>query len=107
VGRKQAMEMALTGDVIDAETAERWGLINRAVDDERLDDEVHDLLARATRGSGLSKALGKQAFNTQIGMDQPQAYAYAIEVMASASQIAGAREGVDAFLAKRPPSWPD
>jgi len=107
LGRKQAMEMALTGDAIDAETAERWGLINRAVDDDRLDDEVAALLARATRGSASSKAIGKRAFNAQIGMDQPQAYAYAIEVMASASQTPAAREGVAAFLAKRPPDFPD
>jgi len=107
LGRKQAMEMALTGDVIDAPTAERWGLINRAVDDDRLDDEVAELIARATRGSASSKAIGKRAFNTQIGMDQTQAYAFAIEVMASASQTPAAREGVDAFLSKRPAAWPD
>ena len=107
LGRKQAMEMALTGDAIDAETAERWGLINRAVDDDRLDDDVAALLARATRGSASSKAIGKRAFNAQIGMDQRQAYAYAIEVMASASQTPAAREGVAAFLAKRPPDFPD
>jgi enoyl-CoA hydratase/carnithine racemase len=106
LGRKQALEMALTGDVIDAATAERWGLINRAVPDDELDAAVADLLARATRGSAASKALGKQAFYHQIGMDQPQAYAYAIEVMASASQTPAAREGVASFVEKRPPVWP-
>lgn len=106
VGRKQAMEMALTGDVIDAATAVTWGLINRAVPPDRLDVEVQDLLGRATRGSAASKALGKQAFYRQIGMDQPQAYAYAVEVMAAASQTPAAREGVAAFLAKRHPIWP-
>jgi enoyl-CoA hydratase/carnithine racemase len=105
--RKRALELALTGDAIDAATAEAWGLVNRAVPDAELDDAVHDLLTRATRGSAASKALGKHAFYTQIGMDQPQAYAYAVEVMAAASQIPGAREGVQAFLEKRRPSWPD
>jgi enoyl-CoA hydratase/carnithine racemase len=94
VGRKQALELALTGDAIDAATAERWGLINRAVPDDALDAAVADLLGRAIRGSASSKALGKAAFYTQIGMDQPQANAYAIEVMAAASQTPAAREGV-------------
>jgi enoyl-CoA hydratase/carnithine racemase len=107
VPRKFALELALTGDVIDAATAARWGLVNRVVPDAELDGAVADLLARATRGSRSAKALGKQAFYTQIGMDQPQAYAYAVEVMAAASQTPAAREGVDAFLAKRPPVWPD
>ena len=105
VGRKQALEMALTGDVIDATTAVSWGLINRAVPADDLDAAVADLLARATRGSAASKALGKQAFYRQIGLDQPQAYAYAVEVMAAASQTPDAREGVAAFLAKRPPKF--
>jgi enoyl-CoA hydratase/carnithine racemase len=107
MGTKRALEMALTGDAIDAATAADWGLVNRVVPDEELDAAVADLLGRATRGSAGSKGLGKQAFHTQIGMDLPQAYAYAIEVMASASQTASAREGVAAFLEKRPPDFPD
>lgn len=106
VSRKHALELALTGDVIDAATAEAWGLVNRVVPDDELDDAVHELLARATRGSAASKALGKQAFYHQVGLDQPAAYAYAVEVMAAASQTADAREGVAAFLEKRPPHWP-
>ncbi len=105
VSRKRALELALTGDVIDAPTALAWGLVNRVVPDEDLDAATADLLARATRGSPASKALGKQAFYTQIGMDQPQAYAYAVEVMAAASQTPDAREGVAAFLDKRPARW--
>jgi len=107
VSRKRALEMALTGDVIDAATALEWGLVNRVVPEADLDAAVHDLLARATRGSAASKALGKRAFYTQIGMDQPQAYAYAVEVMAAASQTPAAREGVAAFLEKRHPTWPE
>jgi enoyl-CoA hydratase/carnithine racemase len=106
MGRKRALELALTGDTIDAATACDWGLVNRVVPDADLDDAVADLMARATRGSATSKALGKQAFNVQIGMDLPQAYAYAVEVMAAASQTADARENVAAFLAKRKPVFP-
>ena len=105
MGRKRAVEMALTGDVIDAATALDWGLVNRAVPDADLDVAVADLMARATRGSASSKALGKQAFYTQIGMDLPQAYAYAIQVMAAASQTPHAQENVAAFLEKRPPTF--
>lgn len=107
MGTKRALELALTGDPIDATTAADWGLINRVVPDAELDEATADLLARATRGSASSKGLGKRAFHTQIGMDLPQAYAYAIEVMAAASQTAAAREGVAAFLAKRPAAFPD
>ncbi len=105
IARKRALEMALTGDAIDAQTAQHWGLVNRAVPDDELDDATLALLQRATRGSAASRALGKPAFYTQIGMDQHQAYRYAVEVMAAASQIDDAREGVAAFLEKRPARW--
>ncbi len=103
VGRKRALEMALTGDPIPAATAAEWGLINRAVPDEQLDAEVADLLRRATRGSGRSKALGKQTFYAQVGLDQSAAYAVAVEAMASAALIDDAQEAFRAFLDKRPP----
>jgi enoyl-CoA hydratase/carnithine racemase len=105
VGRKRALEMAMTGDMIDAATAAEWGLINRAVPPDEVDAATVDLLRRATRGSALSKGLGKQAFYAQIDLDQPKAYAYAIEVMAAASQTADAKEGVAAFLEKRTPKF--
>jgi enoyl-CoA hydratase/carnithine racemase len=105
VGRKRALEMAMTGDPIDAPTAAEWGLINKAVPVGDLDHATLDLLQRATRGSSLSKGIGKQAYYAQIDLDQPKAYAYAIEVMASASQTADAREGVAAFLEKRRPKF--
>ncbi|RLK61427.1 enoyl-CoA hydratase-related protein [Actinokineospora cianjurensis] len=107
VGRKRLMELVLTGDVIDARTAEEWGLINRVVPDDELDNAVEDLVRRATRGSGASKALGKQTIYAQLDRPEQDAYALAIEVMASASQLKGAKEGMAAFLEKRSPVWPD
>jgi enoyl-CoA hydratase/carnithine racemase len=105
VGRKRAMELALSGDVIDARTALDWGLVNRVVPAAQLDDAVRDLLERTTRGSAQSKGIGKQALYTQIDLDQPKAYAYAIEVMAATSQLPDAQEGIRAFLEKRKPNW--
>ncbi|MEU0794060.1 enoyl-CoA hydratase-related protein [Amycolatopsis sp. NPDC005961] len=107
IGRKRLMELALTGDVIDAATALDWGLVNRVVPDEQLDDAVGDLLARATRGSRASKSMGKVTLYAQLDRPEADAYAIALEVMAAASQLPGAREGMAAFLEKRKPSWPD
>jgi enoyl-CoA hydratase/carnithine racemase len=106
VGRKRAMELALTGDTIDAETALRWGLVNRAVPAEELEKATRELLERATRGSARSKALGKQAMYAQLDHPEADAYGYAIEVMAAASQTPEAQEGMRAFLEKRSPEWP-
>jgi enoyl-CoA hydratase/carnithine racemase len=107
IGRKRLMELALTGDVIDAPTALEWGLVNRVVPDDQLDDAVAELLARATRGSRASKTMGKVTLYAQLDRPEADAYAIALEVMASASQLPGAREGMAAFLEKRKPSWPD
>jgi enoyl-CoA hydratase/carnithine racemase len=105
VGRKRAMEMALTGDTISARTALEWGLVNRVVADDELDAATMDLLERATRGSPMSKGLGKQVLYGQLDLDQPHAYAYAGEVMAASSQTADAKEGMAAFLEKRAAVW--
>ena len=102
IGRKRALEMALTGDVIDAATAASWGLINRAVPADQLDAVTLDLISRATRGSALSKAMGKQGFYQQVGLPQDQAYALACELMATAAMTPDAQEGIAAFLQKRP-----
>jgi enoyl-CoA hydratase/carnithine racemase len=107
IGRKRLMEMALTGDVIDARTALDWGLVNRVVPDAELDAAVAELLGRATKGSRASKALGKQTLHAQLGRPETDAYTIAVEVMAAASQLAGAKEGMTAFLEKRQPKWPD
>jgi len=71
----------------------------------QLDTAVHDLLERVTRGSAASKGIGKQALYAQIDLDQAKAYAYAIEVMASTSQLPDAREWMNAFLEKRKPNF--
>lgn len=107
IGRKRLMEMALTGDAIDARTAEQWGLVNRVVPLAELDSAVDDLLARATRGSRAGKALGKRTIYAQLDRPESDAYDIAIEVMAQASQSPGAKEGMASFLEKRTPVWPD
>ena len=105
IGRKRALEMLLTGDVIDAQTACAWGLVNRVVEPERLEEEALRLLNAATRGSWISKGMGKQTFYAQIDLPQHQAYNHAIEVMASTSQLPDAQEGMRAFLEKRHPAF--
>ncbi len=105
IGRKRVLEMVFTGDTIDARTALDWGLVNAVVPAEELESATMDLLKRATRGSALSKALGKQAFYAQVDMDQPKAYAYGVEMMASASQTFDAQEGMASFMEKRHPEF--
>ena len=105
IGRKRALEMALTGDRIDAATAADWGLVNKVVPAAELDDATWDLVARATRGSALSKGLGKQGFYAQVGLDQDTAYRHAVTLMAAAAVTSDAQEGIAAFLAKRQPDF--
>jgi enoyl-CoA hydratase/carnithine racemase len=105
IGRKRAMEMAMSGDAIDARTAEAWGLINLVVPMSELEDASTRLLRRATRGSAISKGIGKRAFYEQIDMDQDDAYAYATEVMAAASLLPDAQESIAAFIEKRQPNF--
>ena len=101
LGPKRALEMAMTGDPIDAATAAQWGLINRCVPADQLDAATLDLIQRASRGGALSKAMGKRAFYQQIGMPQDQAYEFAAGVMADATVTPDAQEGFNAFLEKR------
>lgn len=105
VGRKRALQMLLTADRIDAVTAADWGLINRAVPADELRTETRKLAARIAQASPLTIAIGKQAFYSQIDLDQPRAYAYAKEVMSMNAMAADAQEGISAFLGKRAPCW--
>jgi len=105
IGRKRALEMLLTGDAIDAHTAANWGLVNRVVAPEQLVAEAQRLIEAATRGSLVSKEIGKQAYYAQMEQPQSQAYDYALEVMAATSQLPDAKEGMHAFLEKRKPRF--
>lgn len=102
IGRKRALEMALTGDVISAAKAAEWGLINRVVPDDQLDAEVATLMARATRGSASSKANGKRTFYAQVDMTQTDAYELAVRVMSAGAVSDDGQEGIASFLEKRP-----
>lgn len=105
VGRKRALQMLLTGEMVDAETAAEWGLVNRVVPAPALEAETRKLAARIAEASNLTVSLGKQAYYTQIDLDQPKAYAYAKEIMSMNSLAADAQEGISAFLDKRAPCW--
>ena len=105
IGRKRALEMLLTGTPIDARTAADWGLINRAVPTSVLAEETRKLAIKCAEASSFTVALGKQAFYSQVDLDQPKAYAYAKEVMTMNSLAADAQEGISAFLEKRTPCW--
>lgn len=105
IGRKRALEMAMSGDAIDARTALEWGLVNAVVPTPELDAATSRMIRRVTRGSAISKGIGKRAFYEQIAMDQDDAYAYATDVMASASVQPDAQESINAFIEKRQPRW--
>ncbi len=102
---KRALEMAMTGDVISAQTALEWGFINDVVADGELQNATQSLLERACRGSRESKGIGKKAFYRQVSMNESDAYAFASAVMAEAVVSEVAQEGINAFLEKRPPDF--
>jgi len=107
VARKAAMEMLLTGKLIDAETARAIGLVNRVVPREGLRDAVDDLAREIAGKSALVVKIGKEAFYRQAELDLAAAYRYAAEVMTTNMLARDAGEGIDAFLAKRAPIWHD
>jgi len=105
LGRKQALEMLLTGDSIDAQAALQQGLVNRVVASNALDAEV-ELLARAILAkSSIAIGMGKQMFYRQLEMGLEAAYQYASEVMACNMMTEDAGEGIDAFIGKRQVVW--
>ncbi len=103
--RKQAMEMLLTGEFIDAQTALKQGLVNRVVPPAELDAEVARMAAAIKSKSRTAVSLGKQTFYKQLEMDMEQAYQYASQVMTCNMMDDDAAEGIDAFIQKRPPKW--
>src|SRR5580658_4181070 len=105
VGRKRAMEMLLTGKLVDAATAVEWGLVNRAVPAVELESATRELACQIAQASSFTVGLGKQAYYAQIDLDQPKAYAYAKEVMTLNSLAHDAQEGMSAFLEKRVACW--
>jgi enoyl-CoA hydratase/carnithine racemase len=107
VGRKAAMEMLLTGKLVDAETAQAIGLINRVVPREGLRDAVDGLAREIASKSALTVKIGKEAFYRQAELDLAAAYRYAAEIMTRNMLARDAGEGIDAFLAKREPLWQD
>ena len=105
VGRKAAMEMLLTGDLVGAATAKTLGLVNRVVPKAELAAATAALAGTIAAKSALTVAIGKEAFYRQAEMDLQSAYAYAAEVMTRNMLARDAAEGIDAFIAKRPPVW--
>ncbi len=103
--RKKVMEMLLTGEPISAQEALLYGLVNRVVPADTLEAETRALAEKIAASSPFVVGLGKQAFYRQLDMPQPQAYAYAREVMSLNALAADAQEGMCAFLEKRPPRW--
>jgi enoyl-CoA hydratase/carnithine racemase len=105
IAPKHALQMLLTGRLIDAATAVRFGLINDAVPPDRLDATVDALAAEIASKSSFTVALGKQAFYRQLGMDLASAYDYASEVVVRNMLAEDAAEGIAAFTQKRAPVW--
>jgi len=102
---KQAMQLLLTGDPVDANTALAYGLISQVVEDEVLHEETWALAIRIAAKSGKTLRIGKEAFYRQLEMSEAQAYMLTSEVMAKNLQIDDAREGITAFIEKRHPVW--
>ena len=107
VGRKAAMEMLLTGELIDAATARSLGLVNRVVQRDGLREAVDGLARQIAGKSAFTVKIGKEAFHRQAELDLAAAYRYAAEVMTTNMLAEDAGEGIDAFLEKRAPVWHD
>ena len=105
VGRKRALELLLTGEAIDAAEARDWGLVNRVVPADQLEDAVVALVERIAASSPLTVRIGKEAFYEQVELDERGAYELMRRVMAANAQTGDAQEGMGAFLEKRPPAW--
>ncbi len=105
IGRKRALQMLMTGDAVSSHVAADWGLVNEVVSAAELRPRTKELALKIAGASPLTLAIGKQAYYTQIDLDQPKAYAYAKEIMSMNSLAADAQEGISAFLGKRAACW--
>ena len=106
IGRKRAMEMLLTGETINANTATEWGLVNRVVPAANLRSATRSLAERIAEASRTVVGIGKNAFYKQVELDQAAAYALTSQTMSANAQESDAQEGITAFLEKRPAHWP-
>ncbi|UCF83085.1 MAG: enoyl-CoA hydratase/isomerase family protein [Desulfobacteraceae bacterium] len=105
LGRKRCLEMLLTGDMIEAEDAERWGLVNKVVPADQLEEATKALANKLAEKSPLALQMGKQAFYGMSDMEFKKALEYSNETFAALCVTDDAQEGVDAFLKKRKPVW--
>jgi enoyl-CoA hydratase/carnithine racemase len=105
LARKHAMQMLLSGDLIDAATAHRFGLINEVVPLAELAERTEAFARKLAAKSPLTLAIGKEAFYRQAELPLSEAYAFTRDVMARNLQAQDAQEGIGAFLDKRPPVW--
>ncbi len=107
IGRRQALEMLLTGRFVPAEEAKQFGLVNRVVEPDRLAEETENWAGELAQSSSFTLAFGKKAFYNQIDRDESSAYDYAKEAMVINCLAEDAQEGMRAFLEKRKPEWKD
>ena len=107
VSNKAAMEMLLTGEMVDSKKAEHIGLINRVVDDKKITEATMAMAEIIASKSRMTVKTGKQAFYRQKEMSLTDAYDYASSVMVENMLKSDAKEGIDAFSEKRQPKWQD
>ena len=107
ISYKHAMEMLLTGDMVDSKRAEQIGLINFSCTEKVLSDEVNTLAKKIASKSSLTLSVGKRAFYQQSEMTLGEAYAYTAKIMVDNMLKKDAKEGISAFLTKRKPQWQD
>jgi enoyl-CoA hydratase/carnithine racemase len=105
LGAKKAIELMLTGDIIDAKEAERIGLINRVVPHDKLEETVMALARKLCKKSSLVMSAGRRSFYTMLGMGYNEAMIYLLDVLALIMSTEDSKEGLKAFLEKRKPVW--
>jgi len=105
VGKKHCLELLLTGDLIDAHKAERIGLVNQVVPEEKLMEAAMALADKLASKSPLALQMGKESYYTMADMPLEKALLYSNEMFSELCTLKDAEEGIRAFLEKRPPKW--